>query len=62
MYPYIKLAITLFKARSRPKLAIHEKSVLNFRAGITDIDIFMELGRRDYSSRVGFVDIMRKNK
>lgn len=73
MYPYIKLAITLFKARSRPKLAIHEKSVLYFRPGITDIDIFMELnnarhlnfmelGRWDYSSRIGFVDIMRKNK
>lgn len=73
MYPYIKLALTLIKARYRPKLDIHEKSVMHFRPGITDIDMFMELnnarhlsfmelGRWDYSLRVGFVDLMRKNK
>ena len=73
MYPYIKLAITLIRARSRPKLDINEESVLHCRAGITDIDMFMELnnaryfhymelGRWDYSLRVGFIDIMRKNK
>ena len=73
MYPYIKLAITLIKARNRSKLEIEEKSVLHLRAGIADIDIFgelnnaryfsmMELGRWDYSYRVGFVDLMHKNK
>ena len=73
MYPYLKLAITLFKARNRPKLEIEERSVLHLRPGITDIDIFMELnnaryfnlmelGRWDYSYRVGFVGLMRRNK
>ncbi len=73
MYPYLKLAITLFKARKRPKLEIEGKSVLQLRPGITDIDIFvelnnaryfnmMELGRWDYSYRVGFVALMHRNK
>lgn len=71
MYPYIKLATTLIKARSRPKLDIGEVSVLHCRAGLTDIDVFgelnnaryfhyMELGRWDYSLRVGFVSLMRE--
>ena len=73
MYPYIKLAATLIKARSRPKLDIEEESILHCRVGITDIDIFgelnnahyfhyMDLGRWDYSLRVGFVGLMRKKK
>lgn len=73
MYPYIKLALTLLKARYRPRLDIDEKSVLEFRPGIFDIDIFgelnnaryfnyMELGRWDYSLRVGFVKLMHRRK
>jgi len=73
MYPYLKLSTTLFKAKKRPTIELHDKSILNCRAGITDIDIFgelnnaryfsyMELGRWDFSSRVGFLDLMKKNK
>jgi acyl-CoA thioesterase FadM len=73
MFPYIKLIATLFKARYRPELNLNEKSVLHCRAGITDIDVFielnnarhltyMELGRWDYAQRVGWLALMKKNK
>ncbi len=73
MYPYLKLASTLIRAKFSSKLALEEKSVLKFRAGFTDIDpfvvlnnaryfIYMELGRWNYSYRIGFLNIMRKNK
>ncbi len=73
MYPYLKLASTLIKAKFNSKLDLNEKSILKFRAGLTDIDPFlelnharyftyMELGRWDFSSRVGFLKLMRKNK
>jgi len=73
MYPYITLAITLLKARNRPKLEIEDSSILHLRAGITDIDIFrelnnaryftmMELGRWDYSYRIGLLGLMRSKK
>ncbi|MCP4186328.1 MAG: thioesterase [Gammaproteobacteria bacterium] len=73
MYPYIKLATTLLKARKRPRLNVEDTSVLQFRPGINDIDIFgelnnaryfnyMELGRWDYSYRIGFVDVIRQKK
>ncbi len=56
MYPYIRLAITLFKARSRPKLDIDEKSVLHLRPDITDIDIFVELNNARYFNLMGLGD------
>ncbi len=73
MYPYIKLAAILLKARKQPKLDVEDASVLEFRTGITDIDIFgelnnaryfnyMEFGRWDYSWRVGFVEVIRQKK
>jgi acyl-CoA thioesterase FadM len=73
MYPYLKLASTLIKAGFSPKLTLEEKSILTFRAGLTDIDpfielnnaryfIYMELGRWDFSYRIGFLNLMRKNK
>ncbi len=73
MYPYLKLAPTLLKARRQPRLDVEDTSVLQFRPGITDIDIFgelnnaryfnyMELGRWDYSYRIGFVDVIRQKK
>lgn len=72
MYPYLKLLTTLLKAKKRDKLGLEEKSVMHCWAGFTDIDMFvelnnaryfnyMELGRWDFSSRVGFVDLMKKN-
>jgi acyl-CoA thioesterase FadM len=73
MYPYLKLASTLIKAKFNSKLALDEGSILKFRAGFTDIDpfielntaryfIYMELGRWDFSSRVGFLKLMRSKK
>ncbi len=72
MYPFLKFAVTLFKAKYRSKITLQDKSVLNLRAGLTDIDMFMELnnaryfnymelGRWDYSQRVGFIALMKKN-
>lgn len=72
MYPFIKLTATLLKAKKRCNLTLEEKSVLQCRAGFTDVDMFlelnnaryfnyMELGRWDFSSRVGFIGLMKKN-
>lgn len=73
MYPYIKLITTLIKAKYRSKISFADTSVMSCRAGLTDIDIFvelnnarhlsyMELGRWDFSKRTGFLDLMKKNK
>ena len=73
MFPYLKLTATLMKARFRSKLNVDDPSILHFRAGFTDIDMFMEinharyfnymeLGRWDYSYRVGFLSLMKKQK
>ena len=73
MYPFIKTALTLFKAKRRPPLKFEDASVLHARVGITDTDIFMELNnarylnymelaRWDFSQRVGFYDLMRRKK
>ena len=48
MYPLIKFAITLIKAKNRPPLELADESVLHQRAGLTDIDIFMELNNARY--------------
>lgn len=72
MYPYIKLITTLLRAKYSGKLNLHDKSVLHCRAGFTDVDLFgelnnaryfnyMELGRWDYSHRVGFLQLMKRN-
>ena len=72
MYPFLKLAATLLKAKYRSKINLEDKSVLECRAGFTDVDMFMELnnaryfnymelGRWDYSYRVGFVSLMKQN-
>lgn len=73
MYPIVRFTLTLLGARRRPKLALTGTSVLGFRVGLADTDMFgelnnaryfsfMELGRWDYSSRVGFVALMRRNR
>lgn len=73
MYPYIKLISTIIKSRFRPNLKLDDTCSINFRAGITDIDLFMELnharylslmemGRWDFVSRSGLLGIMKKNK
>ena len=73
MYPFLKFTSTLIKAKFRSKLNLEDKSILKLRAGFTDIDMFMELnnaryftymelGRWDFSYRVGFVSLMKKHK
>jgi len=72
MYPFFKLARMLLKARFRENINYKQKSVLNFKAGLTDVDMFMELnnaryltymefGRLDFSYRVGFLKLMKTN-
>jgi YbgC/YbaW family acyl-CoA thioester hydrolase len=73
MYPFLKLATTIVKAKFSATLSLEGESILNIRAGFTDVDMFlelnnaryftyMELGRWDFSYRVGFVDLMKKHK
>lgn len=73
MYPVLKLMTTVLRARRRPLLAVEDESVVTFRVGINDIDMFMELnnarfpsymelGRWDYSQRIGFLRLMREHK
>lgn len=73
MYPLIKTVITLIKAKYKPALQFSDESILHQRVGLTDIDIFlelnnarylnyMELGRWDFSQRVGFYSLMKKKK
>jgi acyl-CoA thioesterase FadM len=71
VYPYLKLATTLFCAKFRDGMEFTEAGVLPCRVGITDIDLFlelnharhiayMEMARWDYGVRVGFVPLMRR--
>lgn len=72
MYHYLKLASVLIKARYRTRLDIDDTSRLHCRVGVTDVDPFMELnhashiaymelGRWDFSSRIGFIELMREH-
>lgn len=71
MYPYFKLVRTLWKARRQPPLTVDDTGMVEFRAGPADIDIFgelnnarqlvyFELGRWDYSQRIGIIPVLRK--
>ena len=71
MYPYLKLATTLLRARWRSKLELEDSATLPCRVGITDIDPFLEfnharqiayleMARWDYSWRLGFVQLMKQ--
>jgi len=73
MYPFLKFTITLARAKFRSPLSLDDESILKLRAGVTDIDMFlelnnaryftyMELGRWDFSYRVGFVSLMKERK
>lgn len=73
MYPYIKLLSVLIKSRFRSKLKLDDSCSIVFRAGLTDIDLFMELNharylslmeiaRWDFVSRIGFLGFMVKKK
>lgn len=73
MYPYLKLAITLLRARYRARLELDDPASLPCCVGITDIDPFLELNharqiaylemaRWDYAARVGFIPLMRQRQ
>jgi YbgC/YbaW family acyl-CoA thioester hydrolase len=73
MYPILKLTSTLFRAKYREKLTPQDKSIIKCRAGLMDIDVFlelnnaryfnyMELGRWDYIYRSGFLSMMKEKK
>ena len=71
MYPFIKFAVTLFRARRRLPIDLQDRTRLELRAGLTDVDMFLELnnarylsyaelGRWDYSQRAGYVEVMKR--
>ncbi len=73
MYPYLRLLRILASARSKPTLTLLDESVLHYRAGPFDIDLFMELnngrhltlmdlGRFDLSARTGLWRVVRERK
>ena len=64
MYPYLRVAGLVLRARWRPRIAITDESVIRTRVGITDIDInnelnngrhltLLDLGRTDLVARSG---------
>ena len=73
MYPYLKLASTLLRARFRSRIELEDRAILPCRTGFTDIDPFIdlnharqiayfEMARWDYAQRVGFIPLMRQRK
>ena len=73
MYPYLTLLTTLWRARRRPPLDVDDTGIVHYRAGPGDIDLFgelnnarqlvyFELGRWDFSQRVGFIPLMKHNR
>ena len=70
MYPFIRTAITLFKARRQPPMGIGDTSSIRFRAMPWDCDIFLEVnngrqltlfeqGRWDLAVRTGLTRLLR---
>jgi YbgC/YbaW family acyl-CoA thioester hydrolase len=73
VYPYLKLATTLWRARARSRIDLDDTAILPGRVGFTDLDPFRELNnarqiawfemaRWDYAQRVGFIPLMRKRR
>lgn len=69
---WIKLLITLAKAKFRPKVDGAETTCVSFRVWVTDIDVSVmnhaaimtvfEMGRADYMVRTNFFKVATKNK
>ena len=64
-YPYIKLLKAYFTSRTKERLRITDETILEFKAGIFDIDPYFEInngryhilgdiGRFDHGFRTGF--------
>ncbi len=71
MYPYLRMAAAMFRARRMPRLAPFEAHVSQIRCLPWDIDPWMELnngrtltlydlGRLPFSLRVGLIDVLRR--
>ena len=73
MCPQFKVMTTLAKARFRSKRRVEDMGISHLIVGVTDIDVFLELynalffnymesGPGDYGYRVGFLNLLKKNK
>ncbi len=73
MYPYLRLARTMLKSKTKPPLTIQDVSILPMRVCLVDIDPFWELnngrhltmmdfGRFEMAMRLGLLKAVKKNK
>ena len=73
MYPYFRTFSTLVKSRFQPKITIKDKSIVQMRVWLSDIDVFielnngrhltlMDLGRFDLGYRLGLFKVLREQK
>ncbi len=73
MYPFFRLSTVLLKANFRPKISFTESAKLRLRAGLSDIDILLELNnarhlvafelaRWDFSMRCGLLGLVARKR
>lgn len=73
MYPLLRLAGTIRRAKKAPRIAPDAMAEMRYRCMPWDLDIFMEmnngrvltlydLGRFDLSIRMGLADVLQQNK
>lgn len=72
MYPLIRLAAVMLRARRRPPLDLDETATLSLRCWPWDLDIYAEmnngrvltlydLGRFDHAQRIGLIPVLKPN-
>ena len=47
-YPYIRLLITYLNSKKKERISIYDQSILRFRAGLFDIDPYLEINNGRY--------------
>lgn len=73
MYPYLRLASTLFSARCKPRLSMWDTTDMKLRVWPTDLDPYlelnngryltlMEMGRWELAERCGLIKQVKKHK
>ena len=73
MYPFARVAWTLYSARHRPKVALYDTCSLDMSVWLTDLDLYgelnnaryltlMEMARWDMSVRTGLLDLVKTNR
>ena len=71
-YPYIRLLITYLNSKKKQRIGIYDQSILRFRAGLFDIDPYLEvnngryhtlgdIGRFNHGFLTGFYKKSREN-